>query len=184
MRTSVLGDIWAWYSELILADFGMDISSCITGPSLVYKAALRMGGTDLELLSDYSMFSDFENNLHGGLVTLTKRKISCNTRDMPAGYDASPTRPDESLLFVDWNSMYAHLLTRALPYGNFEYVTDIEPFKCMKKLMEIDTSDSSDVDFFLIVDIKIPENVKCHFDNLPLVTVNCDIKQASPTLVL
>ena len=176
----LLGDIWVWYAELILADFGMDISSCITGPSLVYKAALRMGETDLELLSDYSMFSDFENNLHGGLVTLTKRKISCNTADMGAAYDDSPTRPDESLVFVDWNSMYAHLLTRSLPYGNFEYVEDLEPFRCMKNLMGIDTSDSSDVDFFLIVDIKIPENVKCHFDDLPLVTVNCDVKQASP----
>ena len=176
----LLGDVWSWYSELIAQDFQMDISSCLTGPSLVYKAALKMGETDLELLSDYSMFLDFEQNLHGGLVSLTQRKISCNTQDMGARYDASPTRRDESLLFLDWNSMYPTILTRSLPYGNFEYVGDIEPFKCMKNLMEFDTSDASDVDYFLIVDIKIPENVKCHFDDFPLVAVNCDINKPSP----
>ena len=61
----LLADIWAWYSDLIEKDFKMDVASCITGPGLVYQAALYMGKTDLQLLDDYGMYLDFESNIRG-----------------------------------------------------------------------------------------------------------------------
>ena len=138
-----------------------------------------MGRTDLELLTNYTMFEDFESNIRGGFVGLTKRHVKCNTPEMGELYDASPLTPDESLLFLDWNSMYPWLLTRSIPYAGFEYVTDITPFKDPTYLKQIDTSDSAEVDYFLIVDIWIPDYLKGHFDDFPLVVVNCNIKRPS-----
>ena len=118
------------------------------------------GKTDLQLLDDYGMYLDFESNIRGGLVTATKRHITCNTPEMGEDYDSSEDTIDQTIVMGDWNSMYPAILKRSMPYGNIEYILDIEPFKNEKFLMSIDTSDSATVDYFLIVDIWIPEFLK------------------------
>ena len=75
---------------------------------------------------------------------------------MGEDYDSSESRPDESIVMVDWNSMYPGILSRSMPYGNLEYKIDVEPFKDMDFLLSIDTSDSAPMDYFLIVNIWIP----------------------------
>ena len=173
----LLADVWCWYADLIATDFKMDVASCLTGPQLVYQIAKYMGGTDLELLSNYGMYLDFEQNIHGGLVTLTKRHVVCNMVENGIKYVKS--RLDQTLLYGDWNGMYAGLLKGSLPYGNFEYLKDISQFKNVNFLASIDTSDNEHVDYYLIVDIEIPERIKEIFDDFPLIVVNCNVIKPS-----
>ena len=173
----LLADVWSWYATLIATDFKIDLASCLTGPQLVYQIAKHMGGTDLELLSDYGMYLDFEQNIHGGLVTLTKRHVLCNM--VENGLKYVKYRLDQTLLYGDWNGMYAGLLKGSLPYGNFEYLKDITQFKNVAFLMSIDTSDNEHTDYYLIVDIKIPDNLKETFDDFPLIVVNCNVIKPS-----
>ena len=138
-----------------------------------------MGGTDIQILDDYSMYLDFEQNICRGLVTVTRRDIICNTPEVGEDYDSSESRLDESIVLVDWNSMYPAILTRSLPFANFEYKINVGPFKDTNFLLSIDTSDSALMDYFLIIDIWIPNFLKMIFDDLPLIVVNCNIKKPS-----
>ena len=176
---TLLADVWSWYSKLIEADFQMDATSCITGPGLIYQAALFMGGTDVELINDYSIYLDFEQGIRGGLVTATKRRVVCNTADMGEDYDSSEDRTDETIVMVDWNGLYPSILTRSMPYANYEYVADVEQFKDMAFLVTIDTSDNALSDYYLVVSLEIPEYLKVVFDDFPLIIVNCNIKKPS-----
>ena len=151
---SLLADVWVSFCELIKKSFGTHPSNFLTGPGLVFKSALKMGKTDIEQLTDYSQYQTWESCIRGGLVCVTKRHIECNNIDLKT-YDKS--KKDIFLIFVDFNGLYAEMLTKPLPYGNFEYV-DVGVFKDEKYILSIDTSDDATTGYLITASIEIPEN--------------------------
>ena len=170
----LLSDVWANFCNLTKQNFGLEVDNCLTGPSLVFKAARYMGDTDLELITDATMYEDFEKSIKGGFTSVTTRLVTPNVIDMGDKYDDDKLKDDISLFFGDWNCMYPCSLRRAMPYANLEYVDDIEIYKNPDYLLSLDVSDDSDVGYFLIVSYSIPEHLKRLYDDFPLSYVNTD----------
>ena len=77
----MLGDVFVSFSKMIFHDFGLICSNMMTGPSLIYKAALKMGKTDIGLTNDMSIYERFEGLLRGGYCCATERRVICNNSD-------------------------------------------------------------------------------------------------------
>ena len=174
---SLLADVWIFYCNLIKSDFNVHPANSLTGPGLAYKAALRMGKTDLEQLHCHSQFLDFESSLRGGFVSVTKRHVVCNNIELGEKYDRD--KKYVFLIFIDWNSLYSQLLSMNLPVGLFTYLEDPKNFD-KQEIMKIDTSNDAEVGYFVTASITIPEHLKKLYDDLPLGLVNTDKINPSP----
>ena len=120
----LLCDLWRWYSNLIHAEFEEHPCNYITGASLSYGAALKMGATNLEPITDLKMYSELESMLRGGLTSVVKRLCEPNNVDMGGAYN--PAKVSKHMVLVDWNSLYGCMLTKPLPYGSFKYMNNPE----------------------------------------------------------
>ena len=69
----LLSDIWLWYCSTIVDDFNIHPTNFLTANSLAWHVARKMSRTRLQLLSDYQLFTDFENSIKGGFVSVTRR---------------------------------------------------------------------------------------------------------------
>ena len=167
----LLSDIWVWFHNTIKLDFGLDATNFVSGAGLCYRAALKMGETDLELLTNHSHYLTFEGMLRGGFVSVVKRHVKCNNIHLKEKYKKDQL--DKFLIFLDFNSLYAEQLCRALPYANFEYV-DKHSFKERDFILNLDTTDNSDKGWVITASIKIPNNLKKYYDDLPLGLIHTD----------
>ena len=103
----MLADVWVSFSNMVYNDFGLVCSNMMTGPSLIYRAALKMGETDIELIDDMSMYETFEGMLRGGYCCATQRRVICNNIDLDS-YDKN--KDDVKFKLIDFNSLYAGCL--------------------------------------------------------------------------
>ena len=159
----LLADIWSWFSNVTKEKFGVYPSNYITGPAMSYAAALKMGETELEKLTDAQMYSDFETLLRGGFCGVSKRVIRANNVEMGELYN--PSLSDILILILDWSQLYSCLLKDHIPYANFSYLQFEDPIS-INDILSIDPT--SDQGFIFIVDIVIPEHLKLLYDDLPL----------------
>ena len=168
----LLGDIWVGFCQMIMGDFNLHPGNFLTGPSLVYKAALKMGKTNIDLLDNHDMYQDFESMLRGGLVCLTKRLVKTNNVDMKEKY--LKLLQDVFFCMLDYNALYAYMLTTAMPYSNFKYLQNPEQFENIEFLRKIDTSDDATTGYVVKCDITIPDHLRELYDDLPLGLINTD----------
>ena len=136
----------------------------MTGPGFVYRAALQMSKTDVELIDNIEMFSFFEDCIRGGYVGLTKRLVECNMIDQP-NYDEN--KIDKAILNLDWNAMYAELLEKNFPTGNMRFLNEEELREF--KISKVDAD--GDVGYFVRVDITVPEHLRRYLDDFPLIYI-------------
>ena len=173
----LLADIWCWFTNVMVEDFSLNPANFLTGPSMVFKAALKIGKTDIELLDNADFYESFEGMLRGGYVNVNSRKISCNNVDMGSEYD--PTKNDIFFFFIDFNALYAEQLCKPLPYANFQKC-DPEIFKNTDFIMNIDTGDDATVGYILTTNIQIPVELRKYFDDFPLGLINTSKIVPSP----
>ena len=166
----LLTDIWVWYCQTIYDDFKTHPANFLTSNSLGWFLARKMSKTNLELISDYQLFTDFEQSLKGGFVTVVQRYCRPNNKEVP-NYDEN--LEDSFLAMVDFNSLYGELMQKSLPYGGLEYV-DPSIFTTDYILNGIDTSENAKIGYMLIVDLKIPDHLKYLYDDLPIIMLNSE----------
>ena len=173
--TCMLADVWVSFSNMVFNDFGLVCSNMMTGPSLIYRAALKMGETDIELIDDMSMYETFEGMLRGGYCCATQRRVICNNIDLDS-YDKN--KDDVKFKLIDFNSLYAGCLRENVPVGNFRYLTkeEVAKFECKvngeKNIMNINSSKFSKKGYVFTVDIELPNDLKTLVDDFPLGMVN------------
>ena len=175
---SLLSDCWRSYNHEIFNAFGLHASNFISGPALSMATGLKKSKTDIELLSDESMYEIFQNSIKGGFCAVNQRYARANNVDM-SSYDGDSET--SMLFFKDFNSLYGECLTEKMPFKCFKYVdeTSISLYQNNPKLfMEIDAED--DTGYFVTCDFDIPDHLARFTDMMPLSIVNTTRITPSP----
>ena len=76
---------------------------------------------------------------------------------------------NKKILYIDANNLYGHSMSQYLPYDEIKFNNNI-------KLEDIlNTSDDSDIGYFIEVDLTYPNNIKEKTKNFPFAPVNKEI---------
>ena len=117
---------------------------------------LKTTKVKLDLLSDIEILLFCERAIIGGLNGIgEKRYMKANNKYLD---DFDIGKPSTYGLFLDVVNLYGGTMMKKLPTGGFEW-SDIS----LEKIMQ--TSDESDVGYFVMVDLSYPNNLHdCHND--------------------
>ena len=168
---SMLADVFADFNIEIFDAFGIHVANFVSGSSLSMRAGLKQSKTDIELLSDYSMYETFQNSIRGGYCAVNKRYARANNYEM--GSDFKPNKKSSIIYYLDFNNLYGGCLTQKMPYGDFSYMSHdiISKYEKNPELfLEIDPEASKG--YFITCDFHIPENLARLTDCMPLAIVN------------
>ena len=94
-----------------------------TLPSLAFSVALRHTGVQLDLITDPAAYLLIENNMRGGIATITKRYAVANNSYVE-GYDEN--KPTSYITYLDANNLYGEAQSQPLPVGNFKFLSESE----------------------------------------------------------
>jgi len=119
----LLVDVLEHFRQTVIKGHKLDCLHYITLPSLAWSMALKHTDVELDLITDPDMYLLVENNLRGGIATISKRYAAANNPCVE-GYDA--TQPHTYLSYLDANSLYATAQSEPLPVGEFKFLTEEE----------------------------------------------------------
>jgi len=123
----LLSDVFENFRKSIMDNHKLDCLHFVTLPSLSWTMALKHTGESLDLITDPDAYLMIENNMRGGIATISQRYASANN-PIVDGYDEDETR--RYITYLDANSLYASAQWEPLPVGNFRFLThdDIDKF--------------------------------------------------------
>lgn len=105
MKTDVLqlADIFEEFRNTCLKSFNLDPVYFQGAPSYSWQLNLQLNAEKMYLIQDKEIYMDIQKNIRGGIAQVMHRYI--NLED----------KPDESILFLDVNSLYSKCMTYKLP---------------------------------------------------------------------
>ncbi len=121
-----LADVFEKFRRTSLDNHGLDPVHFYTSPGLCWVAALKRSRVELQLISNYTIYTLFEDGIRGGLCGLTMRHASADNpivRKLEQD-ETSPPHTSVWLHLFDANGLYSWAMTQPLPYGDFEHITD------------------------------------------------------------
>ena len=114
---------------------------CVSLPGYTWQCGLKYTGIILETLQDKDMILLLENNIRG--------RVSSVMSDRYIQSDEN-----KKIIYIDATNLYGHSMSEPLPYDEIKFDRDI-------KLEDIlNTTDDSDIGYFIEVDLKYPDNIK------------------------
>ncbi|KAG5316943.1 MOS1T transposase, partial [Pseudoatta argentina] len=179
-RIQILGDLYLKTDVLLLADvfekfrdtcienYGLDPTYYYTLPGYTWDAMLKYTGIRFELLTDIDMVMFVERGIRGGLSQCSHRYAQANNKYNVSSYD--PSEPSTYLMYFDVNNLYGWAMSESLPYGEFQWVDDIERFDVMS------VSSDSVVGYILEVDLAYLQSVHDAHADLPF----CPTRERPP----
>ena len=131
---------------------------CVNLPGYTWQCGLKYTGINLQTLQDKDMILLLENNIRGGISSVTgDRYVKSNE--------------NKKILYFDSNNLYGHSMSQPLPYDEIE-MWHGDPDLYMNWLEEkLNTSDDSDIGYSIEVDLKYTDNVK-EKNNFPFAPEN------------
>jgi len=113
-----------------MKEHNLDCLHFLTLPSLAWTLALKFTGVELDLITDPDAYLMIENNMCGGIATISQRHAAANN-PLVEGYD--PTKPTSYITYLDANNLYGDAMCNPLQVGKFEFFsqTDIDQFDLM-----------------------------------------------------
>jgi len=123
LDTVLLADVYQNFRKTAHASYGLDPSRYLTLPSFSWDACLKLTDVKLELLTDPEAHLFFENNLRGGISTISARHSKSN---VPGTTSFDPSNPASYIFYVDANNLYGWAMTQPLPTSNFVFLSPWE----------------------------------------------------------
>ena len=152
----LLTDVLVIFRRIMTENFKLDPFQYFSLSGFSLDVALRESETKLELLTDIDIHTMIESSLRGALAIVgSPRYAKANNIEMPRQL-YEPDQPKSHILFLDVNSMYAHVMKKyRLPTFKFEFLTEyeIERFDLMS--LEPD----SDKGYRLECQLEYPEDI-------------------------
>ena len=134
----------------------LDPCHYFSAPGLSWDAMLKMTGVELEKISDIDQYLFIEKGTKGGVSYIAKRYAKANNKYM-CDYDSN--KKSTFITYLDKNNLYGWAMSEYLPYGEFEWLKNVD---------ELDVrsiNEKSDVVYILEVDLKYPKELhKLHND--------------------
>ena len=158
LKTDVihLADVFEKCWRLFDQVYGLDPCHYYSAPNISWDAMLKTTKVKLDLLSDIEMLLFCERAIRGGLNGIgEKRYMKANNKYL---HDFDEKKLSTYGLFLDVVNLYGGTMMKKLPIGGFEW-SNIN----LDKIMQ--TSDESDVGYFVMVVLNYPYNLHdCHND--------------------
>ncbi|KYN18368.1 hypothetical protein ALC57_09309 [Trachymyrmex cornetzi] len=170
LKTDVLllADVFENFRDTCIESYGLDPAHYYTLSGYTWVAMLKYTGIRFELLTDIDMVMFVERGIRGGLSQCSHRYAQANNKYNASSYD--PSEPSTYLMYFDVNNLYGWAMSESLPYGEFQWVDDIERFDVMS------VASDSVIGYILEVDLAYPQSVHDAHVDLPF----CPIRERPP----
>ena len=89
---------------------------------------LKMTNVKLEKISDIGKYLFIEKGTRGGISYIAKRYAKANNKYM-SDYDSN--KPSTFFTYLDKNKLYGWSMSEYLPYGEFEWVENVDELDVM-----------------------------------------------------
>ena len=119
----------------------------------------KMANIELEKISDIDKYLFIEKGLRGGISYIAKRYAKANNKYMN---DYDPEKPSTFITYLDKNNLYGWAMSEYLPYGEFEWLENINEFDINW------INEKSDTGYFLEVDLEYPDKLHELHNDCPL----------------
>ena len=149
MKTYIilLADVFEELINVSIKEVGINHLYCVSSPAYTYQGALKYSDMKLQTLQDEEMILLKKNYFRGGISSI-----------MGDGYVKSDV--NKKMLYIDATNLYGYLTSEPLPLDKIE-MWHGHPDFYMDKLEEIlNTSDDSDIGYFLEVASRYPNQLK------------------------
>ena len=154
----LLTDVFEKFIDICLKYYGLDPCHYFSAPGLSWDAMLKMTSAKLEKTSDIDQYLFIEKGSIGGVSYIAKRYAKANSKHMN---DCDSNKQSTFITYLDKNNLYGRAMSEYLPYGEFEWLKNVDSFD----VMSIDKK--SDVGYILEVDLKYPKELhELHNDYL------------------
>ncbi|KYN18249.1 hypothetical protein ALC57_09442 [Trachymyrmex cornetzi] len=154
----LLADVFENFRDTCIKSYGLDPAHYYTLPGYTWDAMLKYTDIRFELLTDIDMVMFVERGIRGGLSQCSYRYARANNKYAPS-YD--PSKPSTYLMYFDVNNLYGWAMSQFLPYGEFQWVDNVEHFNVMS------VSSDSVIGYILEVDLVYPQNYHDAHTDLP-----------------
>ena len=155
----MLADVFEKFIDTCLKYYELDPCHYFSAPGLSWNAMLKMTGVKLEKISDINQYLFIEKGTRGGVSYISKRYGKANNKYMS---DYDPNKPSTFITYLDKNNLYGWSRSEYLPYGEFEWLKNVDSFD----VMLIDKK--SDVGYILEVDLQYPSKLHELHNDYPL----------------
>ena len=163
LKTDVLllADVMENFRKLCEKHYGLDPAHFFTVPGMAWDAMLKMTEIELELLEDgqIDMLLMIEKGIRGGISNAFKRYAKANNKFMQK-YD--PNLKSSFIVYLDANNLYGWAMSKPLPVGNFEWMSE-EGLENWEKFVE-----EEGIGCILEVDLEYPRELHDFHNDFPL----------------
>ena len=158
----LLADGFETFRDTCLQHYKLDPAHFYTAPGLAWKAAVKISGIELELLTDIDMLLMFEKGIRGGITQAVKRYGKANNKYMGDLFKLEEL--SKFFQYLDANNLYGWAMCLKLPTKGFKWVKNVGVFTADKisKLVKKDKKG-----YILEVDIEYPKNLHKEHNQLP-----------------
>ena len=120
---------------------------------------LKMTEIKLEKISDIDKYLCIEKGLRGGISYIVKRYAKANNKYMN-DYDSE--KPSTFITYLDKNNLYGWTMSEYLPYGEFNWLKNVDKFDVNS------INEKSEIGYFLEVDLEYPDELHELHNDYPL----------------
>ena len=96
----------------------------------------KMQGLELELICDPEMYRMIQPNIRGGICHESGRYVRANNKYMGELY--RPEEADSFIMYIDATNLYGWAMSQALPYFDFEWLSEEKLREAKQALMSDD----------------------------------------------
>ena len=153
----VLADVFEKFTDTFLQLYGLDPCHYFSSPGLSWDAMLKMTDIELEKIPDIDKYLFIEKGLKGGISYIAKRYAKANNKYMN---DYDPEKLSTFITYLDMNNLYGCTMSEYLPYGEFEWLENIDKFDVMP------VDGKSDTGYFF--DLEYPDELHELHNDYPL----------------
>ena len=136
----LLNDIFHNFRKMIFDKFQIDCVKYISASSLTKDCCFKYTNSKIETIQDISIYNFIKHSIMGGLSDSICPRVKLDN-------------DNQTISYVDINSMYPHSLRKKIPVGNYKFI-DIQKFDLSKY------SENSEYNCFMLCEVNTTDIIK------------------------
>ena len=136
----LLADVFEKFVKVSTEEYKINPLYCVSLPGYTYQCALKYTDIKLQTLQDKDLILLIENNIRGGISSVT-------------GGRYVKSDEDNKILYADANNLYGQSMSQFSPYDEIKFEKDI----CLEEILNI--PDDNEIGYFLEVDLKYSDDI-------------------------